>query len=163
MGASWCGLNESRKDPDNPNMVLEDVPRYLQMTDTTNNYIYLKPKKEHRFSLIWLHGMGQTAKGVVDLFKNPNQSIVPDTCKVIMPTAPTRTLSTSGKTEPSWFDMLPGQKANQNDIRVSVRMMTELIDREVQALGGQHDKVYICGFFQGCAIALSTFLLYRDG
>ena len=42
-------------------------------------------------------------------------------------------------------------------------MVTDLIRREVQLLNGQHDKVFVCGFSQGSAIALGAFLLYSDG
>ena len=42
-------------------------------------------------------------------------------------------------------------------------MVIELIKREVEALNGQHEKVFVCGFSQGCAIALAAFLLYPDG
>ena len=35
---------------------------------------------------------------------------------------------------------------SQEEIRDSVRIVTALIDEEVQALNGQHDKVFIGGF-----------------
>ena len=41
--------------------------------------------------------------------------------------------------------------------------MTELIKREVELLDGKHDRVYVGGFSQGCAISLATFLLYPSG
>lgn len=52
---------------------------------------------------------------------------------------------------------------SQEEIRDSVRIITELIDEEVAILQGQHDKIYIGGFSQGCAITLATFLLYSKG
>ena len=44
-----------------------------------------------------------------------------------------------------------------------MRIVTDLVNAEVQALNGDHTKVFIGGFSQGCAISIATFLLYRDG
>ena len=48
-------------------------------------------------------------------------------------------------------------------MRSSVKTITELIDAEVEALGGDHSKVFVGGFSQGGTAAISTFLLYKAG
>ena len=75
----------------------------------------------------------------------------------------------------SWYDMkaldcpssMPiteaRQLASQEGVREAVRVVTEIIDEEVNILDGCHEKVFIGGFSQGCAISLATFLLYRGG
>eukprot|EP00806_Schmidingerella_arcuata_P005005 Macronucleus_5544.p1 GENE.Macronucleus_5544~~Macronucleus_5544.p1 ORF type:complete len:169 (+),score=27.04 Macronucleus_5544:1-507(+) len=55
------------------------------------------------------------------------------------------------------------QLMSQEEIRDSVRIVTDIIKSEVTLLDGQHEKVFIGGFSQGCAISLATFLLYRQG
>ena len=72
----------------------------------------------------------------------------------------------------SWYDILTldrpssmsldeaRQLASQEEIRDSVSIITDIIDEEVEILGGKNDQVYIGGFSQGCAISLATFLLY---
>ena len=55
------------------------------------------------------------------------------------------------------------QMYSQEEIRDSVRIITEIINEEVKILGGAHDKVFIGGFSQGCAVSVATFLLYQGG
>ena len=43
----------------------------------------------------------------------------------------------------------------------SVEIVTELIDIEIEKLGGKSENVYIGGFSQGCALSLATFLLHK--
>ena len=52
---------------------------------------------------------------------------------------------------------------SQEEIRDSVRIVTEIIKEEVAALNGAHEKVFIGGLSQGCVISLATFLLYSEG
>ena len=75
----------------------------------------------------------------------------------------------------SWYDIITlgrssslsvneaRELVSQDEIRDSVRIVTELVNTEVQALNGDHTKVFLGGFSQGCAISIATFLLYRDG
>ena len=72
----------------------------------------------------------------------------------------------------SWYDILTldrptslsmreaRQLASQKEIRESVDIINDIIEEEVEILNGDHEKVYIGGFSQGCAISLATFLLY---
>ena len=75
----------------------------------------------------------------------------------------------------SWYDIysmdrpasMPVNDArklmSQEEIRDSVRIVTEIIDEEVKLLDGKHENIYIGGFSQGCAISIATFLLYQGG
>ena len=75
----------------------------------------------------------------------------------------------------SWYDIMsldrPASMSkkemrelmSQEEIRDSVRIVTDLIKEEVAALNGAHEKVFIGGFSQGCAISLASFLLYSEG
>jgi phospholipase/carboxylesterase len=55
-----------------------------------DGYIILHPKKEHEFTLIWLHGLGEQPEGFKDIFIDQRLCRVPDSCKVIIPLAPIR-------------------------------------------------------------------------
>ena len=42
-----------------------------------NNDIYLNPIAEHKWTLLWLHGLGDTAEGFLDYFYS-DSSILPN-------------------------------------------------------------------------------------
>ena len=80
-------------------------PHY-NVEQTNNKYIILHPKGQHLFSLVWLHGLGDSANGFSQVFLNPSLKIVPPTCKVILPTAPQRKVTCNGGVEmTSWYDI----------------------------------------------------------
>ncbi len=69
-----------------------------------NNYFVLNPK-EHKYSMIFLHGLGDKGQSFIDLFVD--HELVPDTCKVILPTAPIQACTVNGGARmTSWFDIL---------------------------------------------------------
>ena len=138
-----------------------------------NRYIYLTPD-DHKSSLIFLHGLGDTAMGFYDLFLDPKNrfKLVPPTCRVVLPTAPIAPVSLNdGYEMNSWFNIFQVRgelnqisdlydKYDQKSMLKSVDVVTELIDQEVEILGGKSENVYIGGFSQGCALSLATFLKY---
>ena len=56
----------------------------------------------HKFTLIWLHGLNQTAHTWVDMFTKGKLQI-PETCRVVIPTAPFRQIK-AGMRINSWYD-----------------------------------------------------------
>ena len=81
--------------------------RYKVEERNTDNYVILNPVHEHKFSLIWLHGLGDSAYGFLDVFTDQRFKIVPETCKVILPTAPKRPVTCNGGMKmTSWYDIL---------------------------------------------------------
>mmetsp|Transcript_22617 Transcript_22617/g.16035 ORF Transcript_22617/g.16035 Transcript_22617/m.16035 type:complete len:159 (+) Transcript_22617:382-858(+) len=102
--------------------------------------------------------------------------IVPETCKVILPTAPQRPVTlNNGHVMTSWYDIktvdrpknltLEDNRTNysQEEILESVQIVTKYIDEEVDKLGGDSAKVFVGGFSQGCAVALATMMHYNKG
>ena len=65
----------------------------------------LCPKGNHLTTLIWLHGLGDSAQGFKDLFLDIRLKIVPETCKVILPTAPERFVNALDMKLNAWFDI----------------------------------------------------------
>ena len=73
-----------------------------------NKYIYLTPKSEHKYSLIFLHGLGDSAMGFFDVFSDPqNQfNLTPPNCRIVLPTAPVQPVTLNqGYEMNSWFDV----------------------------------------------------------
>ena len=80
---------------ENPNHIrTSQVGRYTMQENTKTDYIKLLPKaQDHKYTLIWIHGLGDTARGFLEDFVNPERKLVPKTCKVVLPTAPIRAVS----------------------------------------------------------------------
>jgi len=81
------------------------------MEERADRYIVLHPKNSdektrHKYSLIWLHGLGDSAYGFQDVFLDDNLNIVPPSCKVILATAPERAVTCNGgMVMTSWYDI----------------------------------------------------------
>ena len=62
--------------------------------------------QDHKYSLVWIHGLGDTGKGFLDVFTDVDMQVVPQSCKVILPTAPTRKVTCNGGVKmTSWYDI----------------------------------------------------------
>jgi len=121
------------------------VGPYKQEHNTRTDYIKFIPHAaEHKQTLIWLHGLGDSAHGFADVFVDPRLDFVPSTCKVVLPTAPVRAVTCNGGMKmTSWYDITsldrPASMSkndmrnlmSQDEIRDSVRIVTALIDQEV--------------------------------
>ena len=57
-------------------------------------YIYLDPKIKHDQTLIFLHGLGDTSEGFVDLFLQIE--VISPSTRIVLPTAPTRPITING-------------------------------------------------------------------
>ena len=88
------------------------------VTEDDNHTISLTPKGHHQFTLIFLHGLGDSSMGFFDFFAD--QPMVPKTCKVILPQAPRKPVScNNGYVMNSWFDIynLEGNASSLEEIR----------------------------------------------
>lgn len=88
--------------------------------------IKLLPREaEHKFSLIWLHGLGDSAFGMVSMFDDQS-SLVPPTCKVILPTAPKRAITcNNGMRMPGWYDVISFDRPNNLSLAESRALMNQ--------------------------------------
>jgi phospholipase/carboxylesterase len=143
--------------------------------DRKERSITLIPKQgtEHKSSLIWLHGLGDSANGFADVFLNEEFAWSPPTCKVLLLTAPERPVTLNGgMIMNSWYDIysLRGDddmlsldklydKYNREEMLQSVAYVSSIIDMEVASLGDSK-KVFVGGFSQGCALSLATMIHY---
>lgn len=107
-------------------------------------------------TIIWCHGLGDTAYGWMSAFGPQGQGITaPGPFKVVLPTAPMLPVTINGgMVMPSWYDIYGldrHAKCDSEGIAKSVARLSSLIKRE------QH-PVVLGGFSQGGAIALSVAL-----
>jgi predicted esterase len=67
----------------------------------------LHPRIEpHKYSLIFLHGLGDSAYGFADVFLDESIALVPNNCKVLLLNAPERAVTMNGgMVMTSWYDI----------------------------------------------------------
>ncbi|CAD8108208.1 unnamed protein product [Paramecium sonneborni] len=135
--------------------------------------LILNPKAAHKYSLIWMHGLGDTAFGFMDLFEQ--LPIVKAETKVLLLQAPQRAVTINmGMKCTSWFD-IKVLKTDSNvehfsnnfkstvsmeEIEDSRKIITNYLDQEIKLV--QSKNVFIGGFSQGCCMALETGLSYSQ-
>ena len=120
-------------------------PRYRMTKNTVTKIVTLNPPDEigHKYSLIWLHGLGDKGQGGYNqaIFFGDEVPTVPRSCKVILPTAPVKPVSVNnGMKMTSWYDVktfnveagkgivdMRRDKYNQADIRDSAAQIVALV------------------------------------
>ena len=137
-----------------------------------NQDIYLTPKTEpHTSTLVFMHGLGDSAQGWVDLFLeevNP----CPSSTKIVLLTAPSVPVTANqGYVMPSWYDILSWdskgddsdsvRSVSEEDVEKNAIRVNSVLDKEIETLKGDSKSVLIGGFSQGCAMALHTGLSFK--
>ena len=120
----------------------------------------LEPIGEHRSTLIWMHGLGDSSAGFSSMFE---QMALKHT-KIILPNAPMRPISVNGGyVMRGWYDIhsVGNNRLEQNEdrdgIQQSTRWIHELLDHEFE----QSKRVVCGGFSQGGAMTLASALSYE--
>ena len=129
--------------------------------DPSSKYIYLTPTGEHQTTLIFLHGLGDSAEGFSDLFMNWNQHhLTPATTRVVLPTAPRSPVScNNGYVMNSWFDIfsLSGtvpetladirKEYSQEQLMASANLVLKIVEEEKERFPDKDiSRIYIGGF-----------------
>ena len=82
---------------------------YLYDEDYATKYIKLTPhprNHEHKYTLIWLHGLGDSAHGYSEIFASSQHKLVPLNCKIVLPTAPVQAVTfNNGQKMTSWYNI----------------------------------------------------------
>eukprot|EP00921_Rhytidocystis_pertsovi_P001321 GHVQ01002255.1.p1 GENE.GHVQ01002255.1~~GHVQ01002255.1.p1 ORF type:complete len:305 (+),score=54.25 GHVQ01002255.1:1131-2045(+) len=111
----------------------------VQQTDSHGGEgLHLLPVKEHKYTVIWMHGLGDTATGWLDFMETLQAARgVFDHCKFIMPTANGRPITMNmGMTMPAWADVRGLDPASADDgpgWDHSIKRITRLIDLETNS------------------------------
>lgn len=128
------------------------------MTDA----VIIEPSKEHRSSVIWLHGLGADGHDF--------EPIVPELglseelgIRFIFPNAPVRPVTINGGMEMrAWYDIKNPDlsvERDRQDFDNSALILNGYIEAEINK-GIAADKIVVAGFSQGGAIALHAGLVY---
>ena len=99
----------------------------------------MNPNKEYRHShtLVWLHGLGDTAYGFVDVFLNTVLDPTPLSWKIVLLTAPERPVTLNfGYKSTSWYDIyeLGSHKIDVEQLEESANFVQEIMKQEQSIL-----------------------------
>jgi len=121
-----------------------------EMADT----FVVKPQSQHKSTLIFLHGLGDTGQGWSMSFEQLKLQNI----KCICPTAPIQPVTlNAGFRMPSWFDIAslsPDADEDAEGIKKASDALKELIASEEKLVSSEN--IYVGGFSQGGAVALYT-------
>lgn len=115
---------------------------------------------EHKFTLFWLHGLGDTADG----WRDGAASFQLRCTRVVLPTAPVRPVTINGGIAMNaWFDIAGltiGAREDVAGIEEACKALAALVRKEI-AGGIPASRIAVGGFSQGGAVALHT--VYVEG
>ena len=103
----------------------------------------------HQRTIVWLHGLGDTANGFADIFyRSP---VLPDT-KMVLPTAPIQAVTINqGARMPSWYDLKYDYRYDPS-MEPSAQRIVDILKEESK----HTDCLMLGGLSQGCVMALLT-------
>ena len=126
-------------------------------------YNYPQKTEEATHSVIWMHGLGANANDFVPV---PPYFRLPENLNIrfVFPNAPAIPVTiNNGYVMPAWYDILTmdigGKREDEAGIRKSIEDINKLIEREIER-GIPAENIFLIGFSQGSAMALSTGLRY---
>ncbi|MFX1679801.1 alpha/beta hydrolase [Mitsuaria sp. CC2] len=128
--------------------------------------IELQTKEAPRFSLLVLHGLGADGNDFVPVVQALDLSpvLALGGLRVVLPSAPQIPVTINGGMRMrAWYDIRHGDLSQREDadgLRVSQRLIEDLIAREESEVGIPPERVVLMGFSQGCAMTLMTGLRY---
>ena len=124
--------------------------------------IEIQPKSAHKYSVIWLHGLGADGHDFESMASELHLNAAPS-IHYIFPNAPIQPVTINGGMEMrAWYDileMLLERKPDIAGIYQSASLVEQLIQREM-AKGIQSEHILLAGFSQGGVIALHVGLRY---
>lgn len=124
--------------------------------------IEIPPASEHKYSIIWLHGLGADGHDFESLVPEL-QLVSKDNTHFIFPNAPIQPVTINGgMAMRSWYDILEMSLEHKTDIDgiyQSSNLIAQLINREIDC-GIPSSHIILAGFSQGGVIALHTGLRY---
>ena len=120
--------------------------------------IEIQPKSTHKYSIIWLHGLGADGhdfEGIIPQLHLMNE----DHINFIFPNAPIQAVTINGGMEMrAWYDILErslDRKVDISGIYQSADLVDQLINQEIMK-GILPENILLAGFSQGGVIALHS-------
>ncbi len=125
---------------------------------STLSTVEIKPKSTHKYSIIWMHGLGADGHDFEGLVPELHLS-AQDHTHFIFPNAPIQAVTINGGAEMrAWYDILERtleRKVDINGIHESANTIHTLIDNELEK-GIPAENILLAGFSQGGVIALQA-------
>ncbi len=125
------------------------------MTQDALPYVEHQPVGEHKATVIWLHGLGDSGNGfapIVPELRLPDELGI----RFIFPHAPVRPVTINGGMPMrAWYDIVSmdmDKRADLDGVKASAAQVQALIEAEIAA-GIPSDKIILAGFSQGGVIA----------
>jgi phospholipase/carboxylesterase len=126
--------------------------------------VEIHPGSEHKYSVIWLHGLGADGHDFEGLVPDLNLDAKAH-IHFIFPNAPIQPVTINGgMSMRSWYDILEmslDRKVDIGGIYNSASLIAPLIQQEIDK-GILSNNILLAGFSQGGVIALHTGLRYPD-
>lgn len=134
---------------------------FSQSSSLLDNALILDAKQEHKKTIIWLHGLGDSSEGFRQTF---SQRLAHPNIRIVLPNARERPITINrGMNMRAWYDVRGFAKSTVEDdvgINQSCTEIKELLDEECKRVGA--GNVILGGFSQGAAMALYTGLQYQE-
>ncbi|MFZ9609121.1 MAG: alpha/beta hydrolase [Methylococcales bacterium] len=125
--------------------------------------IEIKPTSTHKYSLIWLHGLGADGHDFEGIVPQLHLNAEANT-HFIFPNAPIQAVTINGGMKmPAWYDILEmslNRKVDVQGIYQSANLLENLIKKEM-ASGISSEHILLAGFSQGGVIALHAGLTFK--
>ncbi len=126
------------------------------MTDDQLSTVEIHPEAEHKYSVIWMHGLGADGHDFEGLVPDLHLTARPH-IHFIFPNAPVQAVTINGgMSMRSWYDILEmslERKVDVDGIYQSAKLIEGLIQKEI-AQGIPSANILLAGFSQGGVIAL---------
>ncbi|CAI2371770.1 unnamed protein product [Moneuplotes crassus] len=139
----------------------------MSITRDSHDNLVVLSKLKANYTLIWLHGLGDDEFGFTDVFTS-HFSPLTDRTRVVLLNAPERKCKIAfGQEVSCWFDITgfnflrDKTQINFDHVNEQKDLIIEVIEREVENLGGDPSSVFIGGFSQGAALAFYTACEYE--
>ena len=123
--------------------------------------VEIDPRGEHRFSVLWLHGLGADGHDFLPIVEElgVTESLG---LRFVFPHAGVRPVTVNGGYPMrAWYDIVEPNLTRRIDragIAESVQYLEHLIEQERRRFGLDMDRILLAGFSQGGVIALCTAL-----
>ena len=81
------------------------------LSEQKKKYIYVEPTGEHKYTLIFLHGLGDSAKGLEKYFGIKGSPLKISNMRIVLPTAPRCNVTLNKMQMNSWYDIFENTSA----------------------------------------------------
>lgn len=118
--------------------------------------VVIEPKGEHKATVVWLHGLGDSGDGFAPIVPEIN---LPEELgvKFIFPHAPVQPVTINGgMAMRSWYDIKSldlDKRADEKGVQQSANHVEQIINAEITA-GIASNKIILAGFSQGGVVSL---------